>query len=275
MSLPNIRSAASLVLTALLLAPPLLVPGGATAQTSGGLPALREDLAAEGATRAAADSSLRNDLAAEATARAAADAALRSDLAAAISAQQGAETRLETRLNAAEAELLSKINNIELTPGPKGDPGAQGPQGPQGPKGDRGDTGATGPKGEIGPPGPQGIQGPPASLFVDVQNVWGEAVTICSQLDLSCSNHNVAGAQCPEGFFAIGGGFYVSDSGSVVGQAVLPVGSVPWELSPFPQMNVEAGRPRGDGWAAHAVSNSMIEGGRVQAWAKCIKIQIR
>ena len=40
--------------------------------------------------------------------------------------------------------------------GPKGDKGDQGPQGEQGPKGDTGDTG---PKGDIGPQGPKGEQG--------------------------------------------------------------------------------------------------------------------
>lgn len=44
----------------------------------------------------------------------------------------------------------SKIENIELTPGPAG---------PQGPKGDKGDTGETGPKGPQGIQGIQGVQG--------------------------------------------------------------------------------------------------------------------
>lgn len=39
------------------------------------------------------------------------------------------------------------IANIELTPGPKGDPGEAGAQGPAGPKGDKGETGSQGPKG--------------------------------------------------------------------------------------------------------------------------------
>ena len=75
----------------------------------------------------------------------------------------------------------SKIEAIELTPGPKGDKGdtgeagpkgdtgERGPQGeigPQGPKGDtgeagpKGDTGERGPQGEVGPQGPQGEVGP-------------------------------------------------------------------------------------------------------------------
>ena len=51
----------------------------------------------------------------------------------------------------------SKIEAIELTPGPKGDKGDTGEAGP------KGDTGERGPQGEIGPQGPegpQGIQGP-------------------------------------------------------------------------------------------------------------------
>lgn len=48
--------------------------------------------------------------------------------------------------------LTEKLNEIELTPGPKGDTGAQGPQGIQGPKGDTGAQGPIGPKGEQGAP---------------------------------------------------------------------------------------------------------------------------
>ena len=46
-----------------------------------------------------------------------------------------------------------QIQDIELTPGPKGDAGAQGERGP------KGDTGAQGVQGERGPQGPQGVQG--------------------------------------------------------------------------------------------------------------------
>lgn len=46
------------------------------------------------------------------------------------------------------------IANVELTPGPQGEPGPEGIQGPQGEKGDKGD------QGEVGPMGPQGKQGP-------------------------------------------------------------------------------------------------------------------
>ena len=78
-----------------------------------------------------------------------------------------------------------ELQNISLTPGPKGDKGEtgetgprgadglQGPQGLQGIQGERGQDGQPGPKGDIGPQGlkgeqgpagpqgPQGIQGPP------------------------------------------------------------------------------------------------------------------
>lgn len=49
-------------------------------------------------------------------------------------------------------EVIDKVENIELTPGPKGDAG---------PKGSTGDTGEPGPQGDAGPEGPQGIQGDP------------------------------------------------------------------------------------------------------------------
>lgn len=68
-----------------------------------------------------------------------------------------------------------ELQNISLTPGPKGDRGEPGPQGatgetgpqglqgPPGPKGDtgeRGPQGDPGPKGDIGPKGEDGLQGP-------------------------------------------------------------------------------------------------------------------
>lgn len=56
----------------------------------------------------------------------------------------------------------SELQNISLTPGPKGDKGETGERGPIGPKGDageRGPKGDTGPKGADGLQGPQGLQG--------------------------------------------------------------------------------------------------------------------
>ena len=50
----------------------------------------------------------------------------------------------------------SELQNISLTPGPKGDAGERGPQGDTGPKGA---DGLQGPVGPIGPQGLQGIQG--------------------------------------------------------------------------------------------------------------------
>lgn len=75
-----------------------------------------------------------------------------------------------SRIQALEAEdvrINQRIDNIELTPGPKGDqgdPGPQGPAGPQGPEGPQGPIGLTGPAGAdgaTGPQGPEGPQGPP------------------------------------------------------------------------------------------------------------------
>ena len=62
-----------------------------------------------------------------------------------------------------------ELQNISLTPGPKGDkgepgpqgtPGDVGPQGLQGPPGPKGDTGDRGPQGDTGPKGADGLQGP-------------------------------------------------------------------------------------------------------------------
>jgi len=54
------------------------------------------------------------------------------------------------------AELEKELEDISLTPGPKGDTGATGVQGAQGPKGD---TGATGPQGATGAAGANGSNG--------------------------------------------------------------------------------------------------------------------
>lgn len=62
-----------------------------------------------------------------------------------------------------------ELQNISLTPGPKGDPGPQGNpgevgpqglQGLQGPPGPKGETGERGPQGDTGPKGSDGLQGP-------------------------------------------------------------------------------------------------------------------
>lgn len=73
-----------------------------------------------------------------------------------------AKTEIDTSGFATKEEL----QNISLTPGPKGDPGPQGnpgevgPQGLQGPPGPKGETGERGPQGDTGPKGSDGLQGP-------------------------------------------------------------------------------------------------------------------
>lgn len=89
---------------------------------------------------------------------------------------------LETKSNIDTSQFATKqeLQNIALTPGPKGDKGEtgergpqgatgetgprgadglQGPQGLQGIQGERGQDGQPGPKGDIGPIGPQGQKG--------------------------------------------------------------------------------------------------------------------
>jgi hypothetical protein len=63
------------------------------------------------------------------------------------------------------------IANVELTPGPQGEPGPEGIQGPQGEKGDKGEQGEVGP---MGPQGPQGEQGP-AGKDADPADLTGYA----------------------------------------------------------------------------------------------------
>lgn len=65
---------------------------------------------------------------------------------------------LEAKPEPDTSHLATKeeLQNISLTPGPKGEPG---PIGPKGADGDRGPQGDTGPRGADGLQGPQGIQG--------------------------------------------------------------------------------------------------------------------
>ena len=60
----------------------------------------------------------------------------------------------------------SELQNISLTPGPKGDKGETGERGPIGPKGE---TGERGPQGDTGPRGADGLQGP-----IGPQGIQGE-----------------------------------------------------------------------------------------------------
>ena len=78
----------------------------------------------------------------------------------------------------------SELQNISLTPGPKGDKGETGERGPIGPKGDtgergpigpKGDTGERGPKGDTGPKGADGLQGPAGPIGPQgLQGIQGE-----------------------------------------------------------------------------------------------------
>ena len=73
--------------------------------------------------------------------------------------------RLESNPNVDTSQFATKqeLQNIALTPGPKGDKGEageRGPIGPQGPQGLQGIQGPIGPKGETGERGPQGDTGP-------------------------------------------------------------------------------------------------------------------
>ena len=88
--------------------------------------------------------------------------------------------RLESNPNVDTSQFATKqeLQNIALTPGPKGDKGEageRGPIGPQGPQGltgpqglqgiqgqigPKGETGERGPQGDVGPRGADGLQGP-------------------------------------------------------------------------------------------------------------------
>lgn len=67
------------------------------------------------------------------------------------------EAKLE--IDASQFATKEELQNISLTPGPKGDRGDPGPIGPKGADGERGPQGDTGPRGADGLQGPQGLQG--------------------------------------------------------------------------------------------------------------------
>ena len=69
---------------------------------------------------------------------------------------------LESKLSIDTSNFATKqdLQNISLTPGPKGDKGETGERGPIGPQGPQGIQGLTGPKGDAGERGPQGDTGP-------------------------------------------------------------------------------------------------------------------
>lgn len=68
---------------------------------------------------------------------------------------------LENKPSVDTSQFATKqeLQNVVLTPGPKGDKGENGERGPIGPQGPQGDTGPKGADGLQGPIGPQGIQG--------------------------------------------------------------------------------------------------------------------
>jgi len=72
---------------------------------------------------------------------------LATDLGGAVASGNDAHTRLDQR-----------IDNIQLTPGPRGEQGPAGTDGKAGAAGVKGDTGSQGPKGDTGPAGPVNLQ---------------------------------------------------------------------------------------------------------------------
>lgn len=109
-----------------------------------------------------------------------------------------------------------ELQNISLTPGPKGDRGDPGPQGipgeigPQGPAGPRGERGEQGPIGQTGPKGENGRDGVgiPQKLSLDGNTIilsdGGGSVTLPSQPATSASagqasEYEIRGTGSPEG----------------------------------------------------------------------------
>ena len=81
-------------------------------------------------------------------------------------AVEGADTHVADHNKVVDAikEVRTNVDEIELTPGPKGDkgdPGPAGAKGDPGPAGEDGTDGAKGAKGDKGDPGPAGKDAEP------------------------------------------------------------------------------------------------------------------
>ena len=82
--------------------------------------------------------------------------------------------------------------------GPQGPAGPAGPVGPPGPAGNDGAPGPQGPPGPAGPTGPAGPQGPP-----------GPAQTLETVYDVGPDSPSASAIDCPSGFRATGGGYFL------------------------------------------------------------------
>ncbi len=107
--------------------------------------------------------------------------------------------------------------------GPQGAQGAQGAQGLQGAKGADGSAGAQGPQGSQGPPGPQGTQGDigpagPPGQVTGTQTQSSETF-LCG--DGTCSQTDVAIADCPSGEVPVAGGYFEDSNLSAFANTVL------------------------------------------------------
>lgn len=92
------------------------------------------------------------------------DSGLRTEISQITSKIEALENNPE--IDTSNFATKQELQNISLTPGPKGDKGETGergpigPQGPQGLTGPKGETGERGPQGDTGPRGADGLQGP-------------------------------------------------------------------------------------------------------------------
>jgi len=115
--------------------------------------------------------------------------------------------------------------------GVAGPTGASGGLGPIGPTGPQGPTGAAGPTGAPGPTGPQGQPGAPGPNGVasisGYQRVAGTATANDN------TTPKTATATCPAGKKAVGGGFVVGGTASIVVSANYPSSDTVWTVSAY------------------------------------------
>ena len=128
-----------------------------------------------------------------------------------------------------------ELQNISLTPGPKGDKGEPGPQGTpgdvgpqglpglQGPPGPKGETGERGPQGDIGPQGPIGLTGPKGADGVGIPqkiSLSGNTLTLSDgggSITLPTATPSNTGGQVSE--------YEIHGQGMPNGKVTAPVGT--------------------------------------------------
>lgn len=100
-------------------------------------------------------------------------------------AVEGSPTHIQDHNVIYEAlqEVRTNVDDIELTPGPRGNTGAKGNPGEQGPPGTDGARGPKGDKGDTGDQGPKGDKGDTGAAGFPTESQWNDLVARVEALE--------------------------------------------------------------------------------------------